>query len=47
MKIYSRTGMVIIDTESAHLFSDASEKNGIFSVRMCNNKYNCPVRGKV
>ena len=26
MKIYSRTGMVIIDTESAHLFSDASEK---------------------
>ncbi len=47
MKIYSRTGMVIIDTESAYLFFDASEKNGIFSVRMCNNKYNCPVRGKV
>jgi len=45
MKIYSRTGVVIIGAGSVHLFSDSSEKIGIFSVRMCNNKYHCPVRG--
>ena len=45
MKIYSRTGLVIIDTVSVHLFSDSSEKNWIFSVRMCNNKCHCPVSG--
>lgn len=47
MKIYSRTGVVIIDTGSVHLFSDSSEKTWIFSVRMFNNKYHCPVRGAV
>ncbi|KDW96578.1 hypothetical protein AC17_4200 [Escherichia coli 2-210-07_S3_C2] len=30
MRIYSRTGVVIIDAESAHLFSDSSKKLDIF-----------------
>ena len=46
MRIYSRTGVVIIDTESAHLFSDSS-KNWIFSVRMYDNKYHYPARRAV
>lgn len=47
MEIYSRTWVVIIDAGSVHLFSDSSKKNWIFSVRVCNNKYHCPVRGTV